>query len=449
MGQIRPESWAGMILLLLWLSVSSHATIWTVTYDPEDDLDRIGQVALGAASGDTILVEPGTYYEHIPVDGKSLTFASTDGPETTILDGSQEIDGREGSIFYTSTGDVEDLFVEGFTLRGGQGSHLEYGDFGGGAVAWWNDNYGGSLTVINCNLLENTTAEIGRYLTPGGAIFAGQLEEARIESSTFVGNSAEDWGGAIAFVHSGDLEVSSCSFEVMRTAGAGGAAIFVWNGDTITIQGSEFEGIDDGDPWAYGVEIRASKVHLNDNLFVDTLSPLGTKVKIAPPSAVWTPFVRSHLVGNVFLDNSDGPEPRDGHVRISLSGSNVLFSENTFAGCDIRVHAGGGMPLRFHNNIVYQGHATIHALDGSVSCNTFWPDTVTVGHFGTVVLTDNLSVDPLFCDEDEGDLHIAFQSLCAEDNAPEGCGRIGALPAECELSPVETTSWGRIKAGYK
>ena len=105
--------------------------------------------------------------------------------------------------------------------------------------------------------------------------------------------------------------------------------------------------------------------------------------------------------------------------------------------------------MRFYENIVYMGQVEItHVPGGSINCNDFWPDSVVVGWVG-MELSNNISADPLFCDEETGDFRIAIQSPCAAENSPDGCGRIGALPAECDIVPVERISWGEIKARYR
>ena len=61
-----------VVTFCLLVPAVPRAAIWHVTYDPEQAVDRVGSVAAQAASEDTILIDPGTYYEHIPLEGKSL-----------------------------------------------------------------------------------------------------------------------------------------------------------------------------------------------------------------------------------------------------------------------------------------------------------------------------------------------------------------------------------------
>ena len=61
----------------------------------------------------------------------------------------------------------------------------------------------------------------------------------------------------------------------------------------------------------------------------------------------------------------------------------------------------------------------------------------------------NISADPRFCDLDNEDYTLADDSPCAEENNVE-CGQIGAWGIGCSHpTPVEMTTIGRIKSGYR
>ncbi|KPJ60579.1 MAG: hypothetical protein AMJ46_06195 [Latescibacteria bacterium DG_63] len=73
------------------------------------------------------------------------------------------------------------------------------------------------------------------------------------------------------------------------------------------------------------------------------------------------------------------------------------------------------------------------------------------GIAGQEGINGNFSLDPLFCDV-AGDNYTLMQcSPCAPGNHPDGweCGLIGALPVGCTGTPVEPTSWGRVKALFR
>ncbi|MBD3160747.1 MAG: hypothetical protein GF346_01270 [Candidatus Eisenbacteria bacterium] len=64
----------------------------------------------------------------------------------------------------------------------------------------------------------------------------------------------------------------------------------------------------------------------------------------------------------------------------------------------------------------------------------------------------NFSLDPLFCGPTEGDFTLRADSPCLPGNHPNGddCRLIGALDEGCSPpTPVLTTTWGALRAGYR
>ncbi|MBI5433868.1 MAG: right-handed parallel beta-helix repeat-containing protein [Planctomycetes bacterium] len=81
------------------------------------------QYAIGRATtvaGDTVLVRPGTYFEHVDFLGKALAIGSTDGPATTILDGS-----HSGTVVTCENGEPRTTRLTGFTLQHGTPTHTD------------------------------------------------------------------------------------------------------------------------------------------------------------------------------------------------------------------------------------------------------------------------------------------------------------------------------------
>jgi HYDIN/CFA65/VesB family protein/parallel beta helix pectate lyase-like protein len=67
-----------------------------------------------AANGQTVLVLPGTYFEHVDFLGKAITVASTDGASATIIDGS-----TTGTVVTFKTGEGPASILSGFTITHG------------------------------------------------------------------------------------------------------------------------------------------------------------------------------------------------------------------------------------------------------------------------------------------------------------------------------------------
>ena len=79
-----------------------------------------------ATTGDTVLVDTGTYYENINFWGKAITVASNfilDGDtnyiNNTIINGSQPVNPDFASVVSFTTGEDTTSIISGFTITGG------------------------------------------------------------------------------------------------------------------------------------------------------------------------------------------------------------------------------------------------------------------------------------------------------------------------------------------
>lgn len=101
-----------------------------------------------AASGDTVLVAPGTYVENIDFMGKGILVASELGPQVTAIDAN----GKGSAVkFWTKEG--PDSILDGFEITNGTGTPAPgHGlDFGGGIYC-----EGSSPTIINNVITKNS-----------------------------------------------------------------------------------------------------------------------------------------------------------------------------------------------------------------------------------------------------------------------------------------------------
>jgi hypothetical protein len=109
-------------------------------------------------------------------------------------------------------------------------------------------------------------------------------------------------------------------------------------------------------------------------------------------------------------------------------------------------------PSEFSGNILAgsSGGATLGAAPGVVltgGCNVFWNNAGGHAQNYTFAPTDRI-VDPLFCDEETGDLTLQAASPCLPDLSG-GCGLIGAESQGCGVVSVDPQSWGKVKGAYR
>jgi hypothetical protein len=143
------------------------------------------QWAINEASyfvADTVLVTNGTYFENLDFNGKAVTVTSVNGPQATIIDGS-----NAGPVVNFSNGEGVGSVIKGFTIQNG------YNWLGSGMTL-----LGSSPTIIG-NIFQNNAEEDGYY----GAAIGGNNASPIIERNLFQKNTADDqWlSGVVSFVN--------------------------------------------------------------------------------------------------------------------------------------------------------------------------------------------------------------------------------------------------------
>lgn len=228
--KIKTAYIAGIYLILLWTSVSART--WNVLLDESGDAPTIRAAIDSSASGDTILVWPGTYEQDtVRVTNKSIVLTSVGGPEVTVI---------PNPILFSGSGD-EDVTFSGFRilhkvwgltpLTGGNLSSFEMKDclivgfrteMSMQRVDW--------LVIDNCQFWHNSSRANGGALRVSA--YGGEIRNCIFaENSTTAGYPpGEEYpggGGALAvgIMESGSFTVTECIFLRNESPGAG-AVIF-------------------------------------------------------------------------------------------------------------------------------------------------------------------------------------------------------------------------------
>ena len=143
--------------------------------------------------GDTVLVHPGTYFENINFNGKSITVASlylTSLDEQyinqTVINGNQT-----GSCVRIMSEEDETTLLCGFTLTNGSGS------------PWYEDspNYGGGLLLIDTQVSIKKCSIKNNHARSGGGIYCTS-SQILLSGVSIVNNHASAGGGIYSRVNS-------------------------------------------------------------------------------------------------------------------------------------------------------------------------------------------------------------------------------------------------------
>ncbi len=197
-----------LCVLKLVLSVA-HADI---LYVP-GNYPTIQEALANASTGDTVLVAPGTYYEHIIWPGtQSITLQSECGPDSTIIDAS-----GTGRVITIETQVDSTTLIEGFAIANGNAG------LGGGVLC-----NGASPTIRN-NVIISNYADYS-----GGGIYCVFCSPLVIGNEISNNEDAGSGGGGIACYESGTKIIGNIISANVGGFEGGGIQVFYYSQSLIT-----------------------------------------------------------------------------------------------------------------------------------------------------------------------------------------------------------------------
>jgi parallel beta-helix repeat protein len=225
-----------------------------------------------AEDGDTVLVEPGTYFENLYVYAKAVKLKSSKGAGLTTIDGG----GLDRVVRFSYYCNNESA-LQGFTITNGMGGFHTFGgilcsesspviedniitgNHGSGIICQY-----GSHAKIRNNIITNNSAETGagihirEYSHPtvincilshntatnnGGGIYVEDKCHPTLTGCVFMGNAAlnsSSRGGGVYIKKESDSTLTSCAF-IGNSATYGGGGIAA-SGGTSTVTNCTFLG---------------------------------------------------------------------------------------------------------------------------------------------------------------------------------------------------------------
>lgn len=427
------------------------ATVWPVTPEIAGDLQGVSDLA---APGDTVLLAPGTYFEHVTVANKHLVFRSEAGSGATVLDG-----GQTGRILLLENAGGT-VTVAGLTFRNGALAGLEASD--GAAILARNT----PLQVEDCTFTAN------RLLTPGrgGAIFTTFFAPTAapgppslppppgltVSRCRFENNVSGDEGGAVACDEVAS-EFIDCVF-IGNTAVLGGAVSLLR--ETCSLVRCRFEGnraaLHGGALMSSGV----STLFLDEVLFRENRAEdYGGALRAMGGAGLQltrTWFVSNTGLRGAALDATTTPVIAD---RVLFYGGT---SDQQAAGVYLDgATAGFTRCTWLQNRAPFGASLVARAVDLSVTGSLLGDDDpqATECLAGSTVSAGCNAGAPSTGDCVDVAARITVAGCPSEPEAlcalPEvgGCGIVGhaetaCSPGSCD-TPVLPTTWGRLKTAYR
>jgi len=361
------------------LVVSIYLPGWAATWYVDDSVGSSGdgktwgtafkkiQEGIDAASdGDTVIVAEGTYVENVAFNGKNMVLRSTEPANVDVI-AKTIIDGNEAGSVVTFSGKEENTCVlAGFTIQNGSS------EVGGGICGGTYDYHTHAL-IENNTISGNATQRYGsglaycdgviqhnritqNFAAVGGTLFACH---GTIRCNAITGNSAGNWGGGVGL----------CDGLIQN--------------NVVSDNSSEYGGGLDG----CGGLVQNNVVTGNR----------ATKQGGGLASCLGT--VQDNPVSGNFAGNRGG----------GLSGCGGSIQNNTVVGNS--ADEGGGLEgchAAIRNCIIWGNVASgsgDQILDSNLPSFCCIQDWAGSG-------TGNISDDPIFADEPEGDYHVEAASPC-------------------------------------
>ncbi len=248
----------------------------------EDAIDLRGSYC------DEILLLPGTYVEDVDYGGEDLAISSTDGAESTIIEGT-----GVGAVITVDNGESSNALLDGVTVTGGVGNR------GDGSYLDSSLRHGGGIYVNGADItLSALVVEANSATGNGGGVvladWDGSLSDSVIEANDSTLSSYS--GGGLALVWaSGEVFHNDFVANEASTSSGDGAGLYAWGSDT-AIGYNWFEDNETNEGTGEAARLMYGSTLFYNNVLIDHAA--GYALAVTDADASW-------IVNNTF-DNNEG-----------------------------------------------------------------------------------------------------------------------------------------------
>jgi len=279
------------ILIVLLAFMAATLSQAAIIHVPRDQPTIQAGITV-AVTGDTVVVDPGTYFENVNFNGKAITVSSAGGPHVTIIDG-----GNVAPVVTFSQGETPGSVLKRFTLQHGT-STFETGYMAGGVYI------SSSSPTILGNIIQDNTA------CGGGGGFAVEFGSPRIQNNMIVNNTQSGCsggigGGGISVGGAGTTQIIAnlISNNAWTSGDGGGISLFASGAVTIKdniITGNSASGVSPAASGGGISMVNDSPALIVQNLIYGNSADQGAGIYLSVPSGSQGPT----LVNNTIADNT-------------------------------------------------------------------------------------------------------------------------------------------------
>ncbi len=279
-----------ILCFLTYLMVSSTAPANILTVP--GNFSSIQAAILASSNGDTVLVEPGIYFENINLRGRKILLTSryyltedTSFICSTILNGSQPIYPDTASCIILNSNEDSTTIIQGFTITGGAGTIWSdehgAGNYreGGGILTAYS-----SPTIRNNHILNNWAINTTSVSSTGGGGLRCGDGHPNIYNNVIAYNKAR-YGAGIVFNYCANVVLKNnviSNNSGGQAYGGGG----VWTNycglikiENNTIVNNHVSGSGSAGGKAGGICVRSTSVQLKNNIVWGNTQSAGNSIR--------------------------------------------------------------------------------------------------------------------------------------------------------------------------
>ncbi|MHC4479048.1 MAG: right-handed parallel beta-helix repeat-containing protein [Planctomycetota bacterium] len=355
-----------------------------------DDFPTIQQGIDASFNGDTVLVQPGYYVEHIGFGGHNIVLASlflTTGDSSYIWDTSIAGD-SSGTVVSFGAGEDTTAMLIGFSIENGA-------EQSGGGIYCDNSS---NPTIMSNLIMDNHAIPY-----TGGGIWC-RVSNPRIIGNIIRDNTAESGGAGISLLDSNPLIKDNLIFFNGASTHGGGILCVQSNP---TIMNNRIYG--NYAPYGGGIGSTDSDPVITGNLIYENVAASGAGISFSG----WGGLVKNNVIfSNLAVEQGGG---------VNFYDSNPLLVNNVIYGNESEAMAGAISCVYFSgpeimNTIIWDNIAQSFPeifVDTSSSLTITYSD-IRFGWEGE----GNIDIDPLFRYATNGNFHLRSEACDDTSNSP-------------------------------
>tara|TARA_Y100001970_G_scaffold294323_1_gene450557 strand:+ start:13587 stop:16652 length:3066 start_codon:yes stop_codon:yes gene_type:complete len=376
-------------------------------FNVPEEYEKIGQAILFASNGDTVLVEPGTYYEEIDFMSKSIFLLSTDGPSVTSIIANSE-DGyieEQNSVITIRDANQSFAYLDGFTLQGGYGKGVDFEYFisvasdpemfndmmynyiSSGGVSIINSSVTLSNLIIKNNSARNFGAGIGivdSYTELNNII----LEENNIPDTDALGGSGIAINGGATSINNCTIRDNSVGLNAYQLNGGGGILCgFNFAGNPLELIITNSQIYNNSANIGAGIGALSGNIQLNHVLMYANHGDYGSAISLGEPLGLVVDNINMSIINSTITDNQ-------GVISFGLIDNSNVIIANSILWNEQSEYEFSPLP----NNSI-------------INVESYYSDIRILNDFES---TSSISLDPLFIDINNYNFNLTETSPCID-----------------------------------